>query len=62
MLILDRKTGQIIVIGDDVKITVTEVNGNHVKLGIDAPKDVVVNCQEIHDRIQAEMVRDKEIA
>lgn len=62
MLILTRKTGQTIVVGDDIKITVTEVNGNHVKLGIDAPKDIVVNRQEVHDRMQTEMMIDKEVA
>ncbi|MCK5666252.1 MAG: carbon storage regulator CsrA [Thiotrichaceae bacterium] len=61
MLILTRRTGQTIVIGNDIKVTVTEVNGNHVRLGIDAPKDVIVNRQEVHDRIQTEMMQDKVI-
>ncbi len=54
MLLLTRKLGENIRIGDDVKITIVEVKGNHVKLGIDAPASVKVHREEIYERIQQE--------
>jgi carbon storage regulator len=54
MLLLTRKLGENIRIGDDVKITIVEVKGNHVKLGIDAPPSVKVHREEIYERIQME--------
>ena len=54
MLILARNVGETIVIGDDVKVVVMDVKGNQIKLGIDAPKDVTVNREEIHNRMLAE--------
>lgn len=54
MLLLTRKLGENIRIGDDVKITIVEVKGNHVKLGIEAPPSVKVHREEIYERIQEE--------
>lgn len=54
MLILTRRGGESVIIGDDVKITVLAVRGNQVRLGIDAPKDVSVHREEIYERIQSE--------
>jgi carbon storage regulator len=54
MLLLTRKLGENIRIGDDVKITIVEVKGNHVKLGIEAPPSVKVHREEIYERIQQE--------
>jgi len=54
MLLLTRKLGENIRIGDDVKITIVEVKGNHVKLGIEAPASVKVHREEIYERIQQE--------
>jgi carbon storage regulator len=54
MLILTRRGGESVIIGDDVKITVLAVRGNQVRLGIDAPKDVSVHREEIYERIQNE--------
>lgn len=54
MLLLTRKLGENIRIGDDVKITIVEVRGNHVKLGIEAPASVKVHREEIYERIQQE--------
>jgi carbon storage regulator len=54
MLILTRRVGETLVIGDDVQVTVLGVKGNQVRLGINAPKDVSVHREEIYDRIQQE--------
>lgn len=52
MLLLSRKPAETIMIGDNIKITVVSVNGNQVKIGIDAPKDIPVHREEIYTRIQ----------
>lgn len=54
MLVLTRKLGENIRIGDDVKITVLEVRSGQVKLGIEAPPQVKVHREEIYARIQEE--------
>lgn len=59
MLILTRNDGETICIGDEITISVQGVQGNQVKLGINAPKDVAVNREEVHQRIQAEKERLK---
>lgn len=52
MLILTRKVGETIAIGDDIKIQVIEIKGRQVRLGIQAPSDTVVHREEIFQRIQ----------
>ena len=52
MLILSRKRHESIIIGEDVFITVVEVRGDKVRLGIEAPKEVSVHRQEVYDAIQ----------
>ena len=52
MLILTRKVGESVLIGDDISITVLSVRGNQVKLGVQAPKEVSVHREEIYQRIQ----------
>ena len=54
MLILTRRVGEAVIIGDDVKLTVLGVRGNQVRLGVDAPKTVSVHREEIYDRIKGE--------
>jgi len=54
MLLLSRNRGESIRIGDDIKVTILEIQGNQVRIGIDAPKNVVVNREEIHQRILQE--------
>jgi len=54
MLILTRRIGETLMIGDDVQITVLGSHGNQVKLGINAPKEVAVHREEIYQRIQHE--------
>ena len=54
MLILTRRVGETIVIGDDVTFTVLAIRGNQVRLGITAPQNVSVHREEIYNRIQQE--------
>lgn len=53
MLILTRRVGEVLKIGDHVDVTVLGVRGNLVRIGIDAPKDVPVHREEVYERIQA---------
>jgi carbon storage regulator len=57
MLVLTRKVDQSIMIGDHIRVVVVDVRGDQVKLGIDAPRDVMVYRQEIYQEIQAENQR-----
>jgi carbon storage regulator len=54
MLILTRRAGETLMIGDDVSITVLGVKGNQVRIGVNAPKTVSVHREEIYQRIQRE--------
>ena len=58
MLILTRRVGETLMIGDDVTITVLGVKGNQVRIGVNAPKEVAVHREEIYQRIQKEKTGD----
>jgi carbon storage regulator len=60
MLILTRRIGETLIIGDDVNITVLGVKGNQVRLGINAPQQVSVHREEIYHKIQAEKAEKEE--
>ncbi|MDO4431138.1 MAG: carbon storage regulator CsrA [Lonepinella koalarum] len=52
MLILTRKIGESLLIGNDIEITVLSFHGNQVKIGVKAPKDIAVHREEIYRKIQ----------
>ncbi len=52
MLILTRRVGETLMVGDNIAITVMGVKGNQVRIGVNAPKDVAVHREEIYQRIQ----------
>ena len=54
MLILTRRTGESVMIGDDVSITVLGIMDKQVRIGVDAPKDIAVHREEIYNKIQEE--------
>jgi len=59
MLILTRRIGETLMVGDDVTVTVLGVKGNQVRLGVNAPKDVAVHREEIYQRIQREKTEEE---
>ncbi|GAA0791685.1 carbon storage regulator CsrA [Marinobacterium sediminicola] len=60
MLILTRRVGETLMVGDDVTVTVLGVKGNQVRIGVNAPKDVSVHREEIYQRIQREKSQDND--
>jgi len=56
MLILTRRVGESLMIGNDVSVTILGVKGNQVRVGVDAPRDVAVHREEIYERIRREQI------
>jgi carbon storage regulator len=60
MLILTRRVGETLMIGDEVTVTVLGVKGNQVRIGVNAPRDVSVHREEIYERIKREQMTEQE--
>ncbi len=60
MLILTRRVGETLMIGDEVSVTVLGVKGNQVRIGVNAPRDVSVHREEIYERIKNEQQQDND--
>ena len=58
MLVLSRQSDEAIIIGDNIRVTIVEVRGDRVRIGIDAPRDVTVHRQEIYDAIRRDTERE----
>lgn len=54
MLILTRRSGEAVIVGDNVRIAVLDIRGNQVRLGVDAPREVTVHREEVYRRIVEE--------
>jgi carbon storage regulator len=58
MLILTRRVGETIMIGDNVTVTILGAKGNQARVGVNAPKDIAVHREEIYERIRQERLRE----
>ena len=54
MLVLSRRKGEAVVIGDGIKVTVIDVRGDQIRLGIDAPRSIAVHREEVYEQVLAE--------
>jgi carbon storage regulator len=57
MLVLSRRVGETVMIGDDIKLTVLGISGNQIRIGIAAPKEVSVHREEVYQRIREELAQ-----
>ena len=62
MLVLTRKSGEAINVGDEITVTVLEVRGNQVRLGIQAPLNVIIHRKELYDKIKTENIMSSELS
>ena len=60
MLILTRRVGETVMVGNDVTVTIVGVKGNQIRIGVTAPKDVTVHREEIYERIKHEREQTKD--
>ena len=60
MLILTRRNGEVLKIGDDIEVTVLGIKGNQVRVGINAPRDVAVHREEIYQKIKQEQTGNED--
>ena len=62
MLILTRKLGERITIGDDITITLLEIKGSQAKLGVEAPKNIAIHRQEVYEKIKEENLISSDVS